>query len=474
MAVNLATGFNRTTGEPIDVLYLATGLVPYVSVAAANAAIVSTVRYIGQFVNVNNALYWYGAGVLDTDLVLLVSGGGSSFINPDPTTISVGGYPLGTQFPIAKTMQQMWDGLLYPYTAPTLSLVSLSPASPQNYNQTNVACTVTFNWLKTAGTPDLVSAQIQYRRGGAGAWTSITTVTTPLSPYTLVSSVNASASVTVNTSGVDNSSINFQCIWVDASQTNTTPTSSITFAAYVAPTAALTNTTSPALVTASKFLRSFTPYVNNTISGTITRNSPNINLSQYKIQRSYDNSTWTDLIPLTLISASGGTLAANGGNVIDTTLPTNRAGYYSRAFVTDTEVPAGQVVSATSSFLFYQPVIFGMTTTANPTLVNLSTLGIVPQGTGAGQRDYTNTSADKNISGLSFTASNNRYCVAFDNSYGTLSVFEDVSGGLTINLISNFTSGTQVVTLGDGTTVTYIVYVYTLVVSSGTYIVNIS
>jgi hypothetical protein len=474
MAVNLATGFNRTTGEPIDVLYLATGLVPYASVAAANAAIVSGVRYIGQFVNITNQLYWYGAGITDPDLVLLTSGGTVSFINPLPTTIAVGGYPLGSTFTTAQNMQDMWNNLLYPYTAPTLTLVSLTPASPQPYNQTSVACTVTFNWLKTAGTPDLVSADIQYRRGGAGAWTSITTVTSPLSPYTGVSSVNATASVTVNTSGADNSSINFQCIWIDTSQTNITASSNITFSAYAAPTAALVNTTTPAKVTVSKFLRSFTTWTDNTISGTISRNSPNINLSQYKIQRSYDNSSWTDLTALTAIAAGGGTLAANGGNVIDTTAPTNRAGYYSRAFVTDTQVPAGQVVSSTSSFLFYQPFLFGVSSATTPAAVNVSLLSNVPNSlttnTG-GAINYTNTSADKAVAGLVFNTNNDRFCFAYDNSYGAITTFYDTVGNL--NLYPNFTSTTQVVTFGDGTTVTYVVFLYSLAVTPNTWTINI-
>jgi hypothetical protein len=76
MAINLATGFNRTTGEPIDVLYLATGLVSYASVLVANTAIVSGVRYIGQFVNVGNELYWYKNGITDPDLIAFTSGGG--------------------------------------------------------------------------------------------------------------------------------------------------------------------------------------------------------------------------------------------------------------------------------------------------------------------------------------------------------------------------------------------------------------
>lgn len=475
MAVNLATGFNRTTGEPIDVLYLASGLVPYASVSAANAAIVSGVRYIGQFVNVANQLYWYGSGIADADLVLLVAGGGTTFINPNPTTISVGGYPLGTTFPTAQTMQQMWDGLLYPYTAPTLSLVSLTPSSPQAYNEQNVACTVTFNWLKTAGTPDLTSAQIQYRRGGTGSWTNISTTTTPLT-YVGVSSVDATASVTVNTGGADNSSINFQCIWVDASQTNTSASANITFAAYAAPTASLTNTTSPSLVTASKFLRSFTAWSDNTISGTITRNSPNINLSQYKIQRSYDNSTWNDLTSLTAIASSGGTLAANGGNVVDSVSPSNRTAYYTRAFVADAQFPSGQVVSATSSFGFYQPFLYGAapSSVTNPALVNVNLLSNVPNSTTTntgGKINYTNTSADKSVAGLIFTSNNDRFCFAYDNSYGSITTFYDTVGN--INLYPNFTSATQVVTFGDGTTVTYVVFLYSLTNIPATWTINI-
>jgi hypothetical protein len=56
-------------------------------------------------------------------------GGGSTFINPAPTTIGVGGYPQGSTFPIAQTMQQMWDNLLYPYVPPAFSSFAISGQS---------------------------------------------------------------------------------------------------------------------------------------------------------------------------------------------------------------------------------------------------------------------------------------------------------------------------------------------------------
>lgn len=70
MSVNLATGYTRTTAEPVDVLYLTNTLTSYASISAANTAIVSSVRYIGQFVNINNQLYWYKNGITDGDLIL--------------------------------------------------------------------------------------------------------------------------------------------------------------------------------------------------------------------------------------------------------------------------------------------------------------------------------------------------------------------------------------------------------------------
>lgn len=48
-------------------------------------------------------------------------GGGSTYVNPNPTTIPVGGYPQGSTFPTPKTMQEMWDGLLYPYVPPAFT-----------------------------------------------------------------------------------------------------------------------------------------------------------------------------------------------------------------------------------------------------------------------------------------------------------------------------------------------------------------
>lgn len=52
----------------------------------------------------------------------------TDFLNADSMPVAVGGYPIGTSFPASQSMQDMWNNLLYPYTAPLISLSALSPA----------------------------------------------------------------------------------------------------------------------------------------------------------------------------------------------------------------------------------------------------------------------------------------------------------------------------------------------------------
>lgn len=48
----------------------------------------------------------------------------TTFMNSNPTTITVGGVSSGTTFPTPQTIQQMFDAILYPYTIPRISLYS--------------------------------------------------------------------------------------------------------------------------------------------------------------------------------------------------------------------------------------------------------------------------------------------------------------------------------------------------------------
>ena len=46
----------------------------------------------------------------------------TTYVNPNPTTISISGINSGTTFPTPQTIQEMFDAILYPYTLPISSL----------------------------------------------------------------------------------------------------------------------------------------------------------------------------------------------------------------------------------------------------------------------------------------------------------------------------------------------------------------
>jgi hypothetical protein len=60
-----------------------------------------------------------------SDLSVIVASASSipaTYINTNPTMVSVGGVSSGTTFPTPQTIQQMFDAIFYPYTLPTISL----------------------------------------------------------------------------------------------------------------------------------------------------------------------------------------------------------------------------------------------------------------------------------------------------------------------------------------------------------------
>jgi hypothetical protein len=77
------------------------------------------------------------------------SGVGSvTYTNPTPTPIAVGGVLAGSTFN-AKTMQEMWDLLLYPYQPPAFSFFGLSGIANQQEIGYDITPSQTFTWATT-------------------------------------------------------------------------------------------------------------------------------------------------------------------------------------------------------------------------------------------------------------------------------------------------------------------------------------
>lgn len=81
-----------------------------------------------------------------SDLSVIVASASSTpitFSNVNPTTITVGGISSGTTFPTPQTIQQMFDKILYPYVAPTISLYT------NVIREYGSNLSYTFNWSVT-------------------------------------------------------------------------------------------------------------------------------------------------------------------------------------------------------------------------------------------------------------------------------------------------------------------------------------
>lgn len=77
--------------------------------------------------DIRDSVYSLWKNIEDVSIVAASAASASAFFqNSNATPITVGGIPAGSTFSTPKTMQEMWDLLLYPYVAPGASLGSLS------------------------------------------------------------------------------------------------------------------------------------------------------------------------------------------------------------------------------------------------------------------------------------------------------------------------------------------------------------
>lgn len=161
----------------------------------------------------NNANLIYSADVRDSIFTLWertneigfiaasAASASSFFVNPNPTTVGVGGIPLGSTFPIQQTMQQMFDKLLYPYTLPVLTFTN--PGNKEygaSLNSTltwgvtpksNPIVSITVNGISQ--TPTLTSGTVP----SVGTYSLISTPVSTVNSFTM--SVFDSQSITIQT-----------------------------------------------------------------------------------------------------------------------------------------------------------------------------------------------------------------------------------------------------------------------------------
>jgi len=113
------------------------------------------------------------------------SGGGSSsfkYTNAEAMPEAVGGWDAGSTFD-AKTLQQMFDGLLYPYQTPSFTAFSVSNESTPIEVGDSFAANRTFTWSATNDS-NIAAASVGITYSGGASGTIATGLSYGASPYT--------------------------------------------------------------------------------------------------------------------------------------------------------------------------------------------------------------------------------------------------------------------------------------------------
>jgi len=180
------------------------------------------------------------------------------------------------------TVTQLFKDIAIEALSPT---VSLSSPTTIAFNQTSISNVLNFTYVINSLGATVQSVSLDWRRGGIGSWVNLTTntgSTTYTHNYT-------------DTSG-NTSSFNYRYVVTDTAGGVATGTTNITPASYVAP-----SINSMSVGSTSRDLGN----ISSTISATIVRNSVNVLLSTYKIQRSVNGGSYSDISgTLTTISGS--------------------------------------------------------------------------------------------------------------------------------------------------------------------------
>jgi len=383
----------------------------------------------------NDGWYWTGSAYkaisqYDADLTVSLSGGKT-----------FGKYSTGQTIPATgKTPRAVIQLAIAEALEPTLTLTSSTTIA---FNQTAISNVINFSYVINSLGATISSVSLQWRRGGAGAWTVLSTSTTTPSSYTH----------TLTDTNYNTSAFNYQYIVTDSSGGTKTNTLNITPASYSAPSVSLTaagaSLTSPE--TNSTRERG---NISTNLSGTITRNSANVAMTSYTLQYSTNNSTWVDIG--TSVALSGSSQAITPTNHNDTALFASTALYY-RVKVIDAYQTylSSFSTGGNSTITFLYLIFYGPSSAAPTTSANVRALGT---------RSFT--SALSNPFNLLTGTTYNIFTVAMPATIAITSVVD--LDALNADITTSYILSTFNVQDAYGTNVSYKVYTMTNATPYGT------
>lgn len=226
--------------------------------------------------------------------------------NENEDTIISSGYKLNN---IGTSSNDIWTAdKIMEYIESSLDGVSLTtgPKLPDSnlnsntiipFNQTNINNILDFSWNVYNRGATVSTTSLEFRRNNSGNWVVLTTDKT-LKTFTH----------TLIDTNFNSNSFNYRYVVTDTKGSQNTTTKDIYPISYSLPSSNLNVTiTNQNLNIEGNFLRE-KGNVSSNLSGSITRTTPNVNLTGYKYQFRVNLGNWEDIGGVRSVSPSGGTI----------------------------------------------------------------------------------------------------------------------------------------------------------------------
>ena len=285
--------------------------------------------------------------------VISISGTEATFDNDLTVSLSdgktFGRYPDGATIPASgKTAREV---ISLSIAEPINPSVSLSSPTSVAFNQTGINNTLNFSHTINSVGASVSSAVLQFRRGGVGSWTTLSTSTTTPDSF-----VHSFTDTNFNTSGM-----NYRYVVTDNLGATNTATHNINPASYSSPSISwnLVGNALSGIETNTKRERG---NVNSQINGTISRNSANVDLISYKIQYRVNGGSYVD-IGSASIGPGTSSIASTGHNPVANNTA-NQIQYRIRVVDEYQQYLSSQVTSSTKTINFRFLIFYGAVSSA--------------------------------------------------------------------------------------------------------------
>lgn len=389
-----------------------------------------------------NGYAWYIVGS-EMDLIGLTAPGlfftsdiDSNFTSSKSWGKYVGGDRVGSQGKTAVTVIE--EALLETLTP----VVSLSSSTTVEFNQTSISNVINFSHNIPDGTATTAGATLEYKKTTGSTWLFLTGSTLTNSTY----GHNFTDS-NFNTAGYQYR----RTVKDSKNKTGTSSVLTITPSSYAQPSVSITQTGITLVSPETNTFRESGNVLTN-ISATITRNSPNVQLTGWEFLFSRNGGAYQTTGFTASISGAGGSTSTgitqhSPGNTATSVVYRLRVKDQYQDFLNSS------IDSTPAATISFTPLIFFGATGTTPTTSN--------EIRGLSSRVFQDTSVFNLNTGLSFT----KFVVGMPSTYTISSVFD-----LTANLFitSSYTSGLQSGFTGvanySGTTLSYNIYVMSVAI----------